>query len=330
MEVTTYKKNKTLKKKLINLEYNCSTEDRFIYTNCGGENEYFDITTPFLKVLKPIHNHKNKSYIILEINQDLDVNDEIGDLVHIINKVHACNQDNIAKESKKWFCKSFDVYDLDTMVKRPIEERNDSAYIKLIIPEDNEALEEKISLLKKGDYVRCHTFFKGLKISREALSEEWILIDFESQNDYDLKQSAEYNNVSNSNKNILAIENIADVPEETICENTIVENTVVENTTVEETVPENTVVENTTVEETVPENIVENTMVEQSIIEVTTGDEQNILDKLTNNLSILNDTSEMDASMIKKEKKEKKDKKEKDKKKKNIIRKEVTKPLNRK
>jgi len=71
----------------MDLSFNCITEERYIYVKNKNE-ECFKSETPFLKVLKPYHIHKNKSYLILAINDDFDFNDEINDFVYLINKIH--------------------------------------------------------------------------------------------------------------------------------------------------------------------------------------------------------------------------------------------------
>jgi hypothetical protein len=174
----------------MDLSFNCITEDRYIYVK-NKNDECFKSETPFLKVLKPYHINKNKSYIILSINDDFDFNDEINDFVYLINKIHEFSQENIKLESKKWFGKDFDIFDLDNIVKRPIEEHKSNNYIKLVIP-NNELLEQKILNLSKDTYVKCNIEFQGLKISKETLMEEWYITDFITQEEIDEKNKLEY------------------------------------------------------------------------------------------------------------------------------------------
>ena len=174
----------------IDLSFNCITEERYIYVK-NKTDECFKSETPFLKVLKPYHINKNKSYIILSINDDFDFNDEINDFVYLINKIHEFSQENIKLESKKWFGKDFDIFDLDNIVKRPIEEHKSNNYIKLVIP-NNELLEQKILNLSKDTYVKCNIEFQGLKISKETLMEEWYITDFITQEETDEKNKLEY------------------------------------------------------------------------------------------------------------------------------------------
>lgn len=174
----------------IDLSFNCITEERYIYVK-NKNGECFKSETPFLKVLKPYHINKNKSYLILAINDDFDFNDEINDFVYLINKIHEFSQENIKLESKKWFGKDFDIFDLDNIVKRPIEEHKSNNYIKLVIP-NNELLEQKILNLSKDTYVKCNIEFQGLKISKETLMEEWFITDFITQEETDEKNKLEY------------------------------------------------------------------------------------------------------------------------------------------
>jgi len=174
----------------MDLSFNCITEERYIYVKNKNE-ECFKSETPFLKVLKPYHINKNKSYLILSINDDFDFNDEINDFVYLINKIHEFSQENIKLESKKWFGKDFDIFDLDNIVKRPIEEHKSNNYIKLVIP-NNELLEQKILNLSKDTYIKCNIEFQGLKISKETLMEEWYITDFITQEEIDEKNKLEY------------------------------------------------------------------------------------------------------------------------------------------
>ena len=174
----------------MDLSFNCITEERYIYVK-NKNDECFKSETPFLKVLKPYHINKNKSYLILAINDDFDFNDEINDFVYLINKIHEFSQENIKLESKKWFGKDFDIFDLDNIVKRPIEEHKSNNYIKLVIP-NNELLEQKILNLSKDTYVKCNIEFQGLKISKETLMEEWFITDFITQEEIDEKNKLEY------------------------------------------------------------------------------------------------------------------------------------------
>jgi len=178
----------------IDLAFTCSTEDRYIYVKNRKTEENFRIETPFLKVLKPVHNFLDKSYIILSINNDFDFNDEVNDFVYIINKLHEFSQENIKVDSKKWFGKDFDIFDLDNIVKRPIEEHKNNNYIKLVIV-GSDVMENKLSSLEKDMYIKCNIEFHGLKISRDTLMEEWYVTDFITQEEFENQSNA--NNYKN-------------------------------------------------------------------------------------------------------------------------------------
>lgn len=168
----------------IDLSFTCSTEDRYIYVKNRDSSDRFRVETPFLKVLKPVHNYKDKSYIILSVNNDFDFNDEVNDFVYMINKIHEFSQENIKLDSKKWFGKDFDIFDLDNIVKRPIEEHKSNNYIKLVI-NNSDVMEQKLANLEKEMYIKCSIEFNGLKISRETLMEEWYVMDYITQEDYE-------------------------------------------------------------------------------------------------------------------------------------------------
>ena len=191
----------------IDLAFTCSTEDRYIYVKNRKTEENFSIETPFLKVLKPVHNYKDKSYIILSINSDFDFNDEVNDFVYLINKLHEFSQENIKVDSKKWFGKDFDIFDLDNIVKRPIEEHKNNNYIKLVIV-GSDVMENKLSNLEKDMYIKCNIEFHGLKISRDTLMEEWYVTDFITQEEFENQSNADnYKNIVDEDI-VSVIENI--------------------------------------------------------------------------------------------------------------------------
>ena len=242
----------------MDLSFNCITEERYIYVK-NKNDECFKSETPFLKVLKPYHINKNKSYIILAINDDFDFNDEINDFVYLINKIHEFSQENIKLESKKWFGKDFDIFDLDNIVKRPIEEHKSNNYIKLVIP-NNELLEQKILNLSKDTYVKCNIEFQGLKISKETLMEEWYITDFITQEETDEKNKLEYvsdlkiqqdtfqYNESQNDSEESKLNNDTQIDETQIVETQIVESQIDESQNVETQIDESKIVESQIVE----------------------------------------------------------------------------------
>ena len=108
------------------LNFNFEYKNRIIKSTFEN-NEYFKLDTPFLKVLKPVHISTNKKkniekkYIILEINENYNVNKELDDFLITINKLHETSQENIRKNSIKWFNTEFDDIGLDLKVRKPID-----------------------------------------------------------------------------------------------------------------------------------------------------------------------------------------------------------------
>ena len=104
------------------LRFNFEYKNRLIRTNFD-DNEYFKFDTPFLKVLKPIHSNTNrkknteKNYIILEILDNYNVNHELDDFLILINKLHEISQENIKKNSIKWF--NPQIFELDSVNEVP-------------------------------------------------------------------------------------------------------------------------------------------------------------------------------------------------------------------
>jgi hypothetical protein len=138
---------------LSNLNYNFILNQRFV--SVKDENQqYFSCQTPFLKVLKTNHITFNKKktiankYIILETSDELDFNNQIGDFLFIINKIHEISQEKIKENSMEWFNTEFDEIGLDIKVRRPIDQQKDNEFIKIAIPKNKE-IEEKINLVSK-------------------------------------------------------------------------------------------------------------------------------------------------------------------------------------
>ena len=188
------------------LEYNFSINERFVHVKDKNGN-YFECETPFLKILKPIHTTLNKKktiakkYLILETNDELDFNNQIGDFMFIINKIHEVSQEKIRAKSLSWFNTEFDDIGLDIKVRRPVDQQKNNEFIKICIPEN---IETEILKLSKGNYVLCNIVFKGLKVSSDYISEEWELKSFITQEKYDDQLNAEYicntvGNIDNTN-----------------------------------------------------------------------------------------------------------------------------------
>ena len=204
---------------LQNLNFDFSIKDRFVDVKDNNGN-YFGCQTPFLKVLKPVHTTLNKKktiakkYLILETNDELDFNNQIGEFMFIINKVHEVSQEKIREKSVKWFNTEFDDIGLDIKVKRPIDQQKDNEFIKISIPMDT-TIENEIEELSKGMYVLCDIVFKGLKVSSDNITEEWEIKKIITQEKYDEELNNEYicNDVGNIDlTNTLLDENIGIIP----------------------------------------------------------------------------------------------------------------------
>lgn len=186
--------------KFSDLNFNFEYKNRIIRTTFEN-NEYFKIDTPFLKILKPVHlvtnkkKNNEKKYIILEINENYNVNKELDEFLITINKLHETSQENVKKNSLKWFNTEFDEIGLDLKVKKPIDTQKDKQFIKILIPNDNEELSTKINTLEKNDYVLTTIFYKGLKVSNDYLIGEYELINLITQEEFDYikKEEEEFN-----------------------------------------------------------------------------------------------------------------------------------------
>ena len=178
------------------LSFDFDYKNRFIYCSLEDDSNLI-IETSFLKVLKPIHisnsrkKNLSKKYMILELSGNVDDNENF--YLEVIDKIHELCQYNIKKNSLSWFNSEFDDFTLDMKVRRPIDMQKNTKFIKLLIDEEN--ILEKIENLDKNTYVSCKLKFNGLKINSDHLIEEWELINYITQEEYE----SEYNNNENMN-----------------------------------------------------------------------------------------------------------------------------------
>jgi hypothetical protein len=256
------------------LNFDFVLNDRFIHVKDQNGN-YFECQTPFLKVLKPIHTTLNKKktiakkYVILEINDELDFNNQIGEFMFIINKIHETCQEKIKEKSLQWFNTEFDEIGLDIKVRRPFDQQKDNEFIRISIPKNFE-MEDEISKLK-GSYILCNIIFKGLKISNDYIMEEWEIKDFISQEKYDQLQNKEYINDTIIEEKIDTIEDLIDsnlIEEEILVKDNIIES-IVEDILVKDNVIENILVKDIVIENILPkDNLTEDKLdVNNNIIE---------------------------------------------------------------
>ena len=200
------------------LNYNFVLSQRFVNVK-DSEGKYFRCQTPFLKVLKPVHVTLNKKktiakkYIILETNDDLDFNGQIGDFLLIINKIHEISQEKIKNHSLEWFNTEFDDIGLDIKVRRPIDLQKDNEFIRICIPKNKE-IEDMINELTTEDYILCNVVFKGLKVSNDYITEEWELEDFITQEKFNQLQSCD--EYLNNNELVDKVSTLLDVEEHNV------------------------------------------------------------------------------------------------------------------
>ena len=230
------------------LNYNFNLNDRFINVT-DQDGKHFKCQTPFLKILKPCHVTLNKKkqiankYLILETNDELDFNNQIGDFMFIINKIHEISQEKIKENSIEWFNTEFDEIGLDIKVKRPIDQQKNSEFIRLSISKDK-YIEEEINKLQKDMYVLCNIIFKGLRVSNDYIVEDWELIDIMTQEKFDEIQNTDL--LYDNNDVIQTLLN-EEVIEETPFKEVNVEETSVKEVNVEETSVKEVNVEETSV-----------------------------------------------------------------------------------
>ena len=190
-----------------NLRFDFKLNERFVYVT-NEDGSYYEFQSPFLKVLKPVHITYNKKkniakkYLILETNDELDFDNQIGDFMFVINKLHEISQEKIRINSIKWFNTEFDDIGLDLKVRRPIDHQKDNEFIKICIP-INSIIEEKLNNVIKGDYVLCNILFKGLKVSSDFIMEEIEIKEIILQKEYDEIQNNKFINESVKENSII-------------------------------------------------------------------------------------------------------------------------------
>ncbi len=195
--------------RLSNLNYKFELEDKYIYVN-QNDNSKYTIKSPYLKVLKAKHEFKNKNYLIVQLDQDLDTDEQIDNFIKKIRTIDEYSKEILLNNSKNWYGKKWDIYTLDSMTRYPIDEQKGVLYMKIIISKEDKELNKSIETLEKimennkEVYISIKTFFKGLRWSREIFTEEWYLEDFNilEEDDQDLILENLIKNIEESNKNI--------------------------------------------------------------------------------------------------------------------------------
>ncbi len=248
-----------------NLNYKFELEDKYIYVN--DNNDKYVIKSPYLKVLKAKHEFKNKNYLIVQLDQDLDIDEQIDNFIKKIRAIDEYSKEILLNNSKNWYGKKWDIYTLDSMTRYPIDEQKGLLYMKIIINKEDKELNKSIETLEKilennkEVYISIETYFKGLRWSREIFTEEWYLKDFsilEEENEdliiENLIKNIQEKNISKSEEkenNIIENEenNIIENDENNIIENEenkieIQENNIIENEENKIEIQENNIIEN--------------------------------------------------------------------------------------
>jgi hypothetical protein len=298
------------------LNYNFVLSQRFVNVK-DSEGKHFRCQTPFLKVLKPVHVTLNKKktiakkYIILETNDDLDFNGQIGDFLLIINKIHEISQEKIKNHSLEWFNTEFDDIGLDIKVRRPIDLQKDNEFIRISIPKNKE-IEDMVNTLTTEDYVLCNVVFKGLKVSNDYITEEWELEDFITQEKFNQLQSCQ--EYLNDNELVDKVSTLLDVDEHHVDEQHVDEQHVDEQHVDEQHVDEHNVDEHNVDEhhgdeQNVEELEVKNQLLQDSEISIVEVNETILEDKMEVKKELILNTIEKSELVKKKKSKEKNNKK---------------------
>ncbi len=233
-----------------NLNYKFELEDKYIYVN--DNNDKYVIKSPYLKVLKAKHEFKNKNYLIVQLDQDLDIDEQIDNFIKKIRAIDEYSKEILLNNSKNWYGKKWDIYTLDSMTRYPIDEQKGLLYMKIIINKEDKELNKSIETLEKilennkEVYISIETYFKGLRWSREIFTEEWYLKDFsilEEENEdliiENLIKNIQEKNISKSEEKE---NNIIENEENNIIEND--ENNIIENEENKIEIQENNIIEN--------------------------------------------------------------------------------------
>jgi hypothetical protein len=167
---------------MVHFDYQFVLEDKYIYVTKEGCK--YTITSPYLKVLKAKHEFKNKYYLIVQLDQDLDIDEKVEDFIKEVRHMDEYSKEMLMTHSKSWYGKKWDIYTLDSMTRYPIDEQKGIFYMKVIIDKEDKEVHRQIQTLEKlvenqGEvYISFDTYFKGLRWSREVFTEEWYLKDF--------------------------------------------------------------------------------------------------------------------------------------------------------
>ena len=194
------KKNYSMSK----LHYEYVKEDRYLYL-FDQQNQMIYYTTPILKVYKNLYESNNNYYLVLDLDNEDDVNNDIYNFKSKLDKLYGKSQDEVRKNYKEIFSNSKGIIDnitYETCVKRPYTGSR-GQLIKLLIPDDEEDLFQRIENILDGENIRCEMVYKGLKkIQGGRMLEEYILINFITEQEWMSELTRKMLNPYRTNLNI--------------------------------------------------------------------------------------------------------------------------------
>ncbi len=186
------------------LHYEYVKEDRYLYLY-DHQNQMIYYTTPILKVYKNLYESNNNYYLVLDLDNEDDVNNDIYNFKTKLDKLYGKSQDEVRKNYKEIFSNSKGIIDnitYETCVKRPYTGSR-GQLIKLLIPEDDEELFRRMENVMDGENIRCEMVYKGLKkIQGGKMLEEYILINFITEQEWMSELTRKMLNPYRTNLNI--------------------------------------------------------------------------------------------------------------------------------
>ncbi len=198
------------------LHYEYVKEDRYLYLY-DQQNQMIYYTTPILKVYKNLYESNNNYYLVLDLDNEDDVNNDIYNFKSKLDKLYGKSQDEVRKNYKEIFSNSKGIIDnitYETCVKRPFTGSR-GQLIKLLISEEDEELFRRIENVIDGENIRCEMVYKGLKkIQGGKMLEEYVLINFITEQEWMSELTRKMLNPYRTNLNI----NIQPTQESTIQE----------------------------------------------------------------------------------------------------------------
>jgi hypothetical protein len=186
------------------LHYEYVKEDRYLYLY-DQQNQMLYYTTPILKVYKNLYESNNNYYLVLDLDNEDDVNNDIYNFKSKLDKLYGKSQDEVRKNYKEIFSGSKGIIDnitYETCVKRPFTGSR-GQLIKLLIPEEDEELFKRIENVLDGENIRCEMVYKGLKkIQGGKMLEEYVLINFITEQEWMSELTRKMLNPYRTNLNI--------------------------------------------------------------------------------------------------------------------------------